>query len=113
MAENPNKIVAQKNTLVGDEAVAAVETPFAVDDTDTTVKAQVSPPRAPESDKVAVREVFVVTDKFVLDPSSPEAVQIPDAGRGSLDLPIHGLNQPLPEDVFAEASAEADATDEA
>jgi hypothetical protein len=53
-------------------------------------------PREADSDKVNVHEVHVVTDERVYD----RAI-VPPEGRGSLDLPIHGLGGERVEDVFA------------
>jgi hypothetical protein len=96
------KVVSQEGALVGDEAIqehAHTVEPQVVEE---SVDAQVMADREPEHDKVSVKETFVRMDHVVTDPSSPEAVQIPDAGRGTLDLPIHGLMAPSPEQVFAE-----------
>lgn len=101
MAENPNKVVAQKGALVGDEAVQEAAHTVEPQVAETEVDAQVMVERDPEAAKVSVQETFVAMDKPVLDPSAPEAVQIPDAGRGSLDLPIHKLQGESVEDVFA------------
>lgn len=98
--QNPNDIVSQDGALIGDEAVAGAAHKVEPEVNDTTVDAQVAPERQAAADKVSVREVSVQMDRAVLDPSSPEAVQIPDAGRGSLDLPIHRLNAQTVEDVF-------------
>lgn len=96
-------ITVQKGALVGDENLPA---PAATSDRVTVISedepAQVSP-AAPEGTPTTsrVHETHVQTDTVILDPSSPEAVQIPDAGIGSLDLPIHALSNPSPEEVFA------------
>jgi hypothetical protein len=98
--------VAQDNKLVGDEAVqdAAIEVKPEVN-TDP-VPAQVAPPREADDDTVNVHETVVHTDEVITDPNDPRAVQIPDAGRGSLDLPAHRLAAPTVEAVFAEQAAE-------
>lgn len=80
------------------------------------VDAQVAPAREPDADTVEVHEVSVATDVVITDPTSPLAVQVPDEGRGSLALPIHGLSAPSPEQVFegadsAEEQPEAEVPD--
>lgn len=78
--------------------------------TEESVPAQVSP-AVPEylkqyhPDTVDVSEVSVVLDRPILDPNSPDAVQVPDEGKGSLDLPIHALQQPSVEERFASGDA--------
>lgn len=69
------------------------------------VQAQVAPPREPDSDTVDVHEVSVTTDVVITDPTSPLAVQT-EGGGGSLDLPIHLLDRPSPEQVLAGEEAE-------
>ena len=91
----------QKGALVGDEAVQEARQEPTVAVNDSPDKAQVVAKRAPDADQVQVHEVAVQLDHVVTDPSSPEAAQIPDAGRGSLDLPIHELGNGTPEDQFA------------
>jgi hypothetical protein len=98
------EVVAQEGALVGDENQPEPRE-ASVDVNQGAVPAQVSPPRAAESETVPVLEVAVKLDEPVLDPSSPEAVQVPDAGRGSLDLPIHALAQPTPEEALASGDA--------
>jgi hypothetical protein len=95
------EVVAQKQKVVGDDSLPEPREPQA-DVNDEPVAAQVAQPREKESAKVAVHEVVVTTDEVITDPSSPLAVQVPDAGSGSLDLPIHRLAAKRPEDVFAE-----------
>lgn len=94
----------QEGALVGDEAVFGVDSPVETEVYTDTRDAQVVAERAPDADQVYVHEVSVQLDRFVTDPSSPEAVQIPDAGRGSLELPIHALDAGSPEDRLAGAS---------
>lgn len=117
MAENDEKVtetqapavVAQEQKLVGDEAVAEAGTnevkPEVVRE---QVDAQVAQPRETDARKVNVHETVVVTDTVITDPSSPLAVQIPDAGRGDLALPIHRLDAPTVEEVFAKEAASAE-----
>ncbi len=71
-----------------------------VDTVREEVPAQVAPAREPEADKVQVHEVKVETDVVITDPTSPLAVQT-EGGGGSLDLPIHKLDAPSPEQVLA------------
>ena len=116
MAENEltpaeNEVIAQENKLVGDENLPEPREPQ-VSVVKEEVDAQVAPPREADSDKVNVHEVAVATDEVITDPNSPLAVQVPDAGRGSLDLPIHQLAQPTAEQVFAEEASEAEEPDE-
>lgn len=99
------EVTAQEAKTVGDSDVIH-EADIAV--YADTVPAQVMQPREGDSDVINVHEVFVVTDEVITDPSSPLAVQIPDAGRGSLDLPIHALARGTVEARFA-AAAKAEA----
>ncbi len=95
-------VTAQDAKLVGDEAVREASTN---DPTPQVVReevaAQVVQEREGDSDTVNVHETFVSLDTVITDPSSPLAVQIPDAGRGDLSLPIHALDGPTVEEVFA------------
>lgn len=100
------QVAAPKNALIGDDAIEVREPTVEV--VKEQRPAQVKGPDAEVVDKVNVHEVVVAMDTVVTDPSSPEAVQIPDAGRGSLDLPIHALDGPRVEDVFAKEASEAD-----
>lgn len=97
------KVVSQEGALVGDEAVQGAAHEVKPTVVEEPVAAMVSGPRDPEADTVSVSETFVAMDRVITDPTSPEAVQIPDAGRGSMDLPIHDLQGPTPEQVFADA----------
>lgn len=74
------------------------------------VPAQVSPAtpdylKQYHPDTVDVHEVSVVLDRPILDPNDELAVQVPDEGKGSLDLPIHALSEGSPEDKFASGDA--------
>lgn len=89
--------MADNKTLETGENTEAVR----VETVQEQVDAQVAPPREPEADKVDVHEVRVATDVVITDPSSPLAVQVPDAGKGSVDLPIHQLDAPSPEQVLS------------
>jgi hypothetical protein len=114
MADDKNKIdtpdvpevVAQEAKTVGDDQVPVREASVQVNK--GTVPAQVSQPRESDSSTSQVHEVNVQLDEVITDPSSPLAVQVPDAGRGSLDLPIHRLGEERPEDVFARDAAKSD-----
>lgn len=103
------EVAAPKNATIGDDnlEVREVEPDVTVD----TVDAQVMAKGYEPVKTVQVHETHVQLDEIITDPSSPLAVQIPDAGRGSLDLPIHGLAGPRPEDVFAKDAASADDSD--
>jgi hypothetical protein len=81
MGNRPGHNELPENALVGDEQVYSVDP-------------------APEYNE------YKSQDKVVLDPDSPEAVQIPDAGRGKVDLPIHQLASPSPEQQLASGDAE-------
>lgn len=109
MADAPEKqaVVAQEAKLVGDEVH---DEQFVVEPEVNTeaVAAQVAQPRESEPEKVPVHETYVATDEVITDPSDPRAVQVPDAGRGSLDLPIHALADGHVEDKFREEASEAD-----
>jgi hypothetical protein len=102
------EVVAQDAKLVGDEEVQAEVREPTQEVNKESVPAQVSPEREAPSKEVPVHETAVKLDEVITDPSSPLAVQVPDAGRGSLDLPIHQLGEPTPEAVFAEEAADAD-----
>lgn len=104
------KVAAAPNAQIGDENLAPVHE-VEVDVNKGAVPAQVAAPETTAIDEVYVHETSVELDRVITDPSSPEAVQIPDAGRGTLDLPIHGLDAPRVEDVFAKANAEAEKND--
>lgn len=105
MAPTQPPVVSQEGAIVGDENIQAFTPEVAVND--AAVPAQVSPPREAEPAEVPVYETSIAVDKVITDPSSPEAVQIPDAGRGSLDLPIHRLANGTPEQQLSGDSEEA------
>lgn len=101
-------VAAPANALIGDEAVQGAAKDVEVNVDTAAVPAQViGKPSAPVKES-PVNETYVKVDHAVLDPNSPEAVQIPDAGRGTTNLPIQGVAKgEKAEDVFArEASAE-------
>lgn len=89
------------NALVGDEQVNSVDSPVEYHEFKDTQDAQ-------GGGSVDVHEVAVNVDKVILDPDSPEAVQIPDAGRGFVDLPLHDLSKGSPEDQFRAEAEESD-----
>jgi hypothetical protein len=100
-----NPVAVQKNALIGDDNLSNYE-PEA-EQVNEDVDAQVTGPAAEAVDKVKVSETYMALDEVITDASDPRAVQIPDAGRGSLDLPIHQLARAgTPEQQFAEAAAE-------
>lgn len=101
------EVVAQDSKTVGDEALPEAREPQA-DVRKDEVAAQVAQPRESDPATVAVHEVVVTTDEVIKDPSDPLAVQVPDAGRGSLDLPIHKLSGERVEDVFSREASKAD-----
>lgn len=101
-------VSAQESKVVGSEELPAPRE-ATVDVVKEQVAAQVVQPREPDADHVNVHEVSVQLDEVITDPASPLAVQVPDEGRGFLDLPIHRLDAERPEDVFArEASKSTD-----
>jgi hypothetical protein len=103
-------VAVPEASLVGDDNVAGVVTPTPEVNTES-VPAQVTGAPAKEVDTVRVHETHVQTDQVITDTSDPRAVQVPDAGRGSLDLPIHQLGGPTVEEVFAKDSSSDDSSD--
>lgn len=95
-------VATQEGALIGDENLPEARVPQA-DVVNDTVPAQVSPPRAADVSEVVRHETHIAVDEVITDPSDPRAVQVPDAGRGDLSLPIHQLAEPTPEAVFASA----------
>lgn len=99
------------------EAPAAADAEEAREPTATVVQGEVPhavvQPREPDADVAQVHEVVVQTDEVITDPSDPQAVQIPEAGRGDSSLPIHALANPVPEAVFADEASKADKPDAA
>src|SRR4051794_28336502 len=91
-------VTAQEAKVVGDDGLSVREA--TVDVVKEQVPAQVVQPRESDSDVVNVHEVAVAMDEVITDPSSPLAVQVPDAGRGTLDLPIHKLSGQTVEEQF-------------
>lgn len=92
------------NTAPATPATPPTEkSPFTVETHTENVKAQVVSQRGPDPDTVAVHETRVRVDEVITDPSSPQAVQIPDAGRGDASTPIANAfgDAELVEDVFA------------
>lgn len=105
------KLAVAKNALVGDEAVQGAKHEPEFDVNTEPVRAQTTGLPAETVEESYVHETFVALDRVITDPHSPEAVQIPDAGRGSLDLPIHGLARPTVEEVFAAEAAKVEEAD--
>lgn len=95
------EVTAQEAKLVGDEAVNAEVHSVKVHVNEDDVDAQVTQAPDPAPAKVKVYETAVELDEVITDTSDPRAVQIPDAGRGFLDLPIHALAGQTPEEAFA------------
>lgn len=100
-------VTAQKAKTVGDENLPEPRE-VEVNVNKRSVDAQVMAEPEPAADKVFVHETSVALDEVITDPSSPLAVQVPDAGRGDLTLPIHSLDAPRPNDVFAEEAARSE-----
>ncbi len=103
------EVVAQEAKTVGDENLEVREPDFSVH-TDTVPAQVMGTPDAP-STTVAVHETSVTMDTVITDTSDPLAVQVPDAGRGTLDLPIHNLSGPTVESVFSDANNKASEED--
>ena len=102
-------LAVPENATVGDENLEPRE--VTVDVVREDQPAQVTGPAAKPVDTVKVHEVSVQLDEVITDPSHPLAVQIPDAGRGSLDLPIHNLHGRTVEQVFADEASSVDEAD--
>lgn len=102
-----NPIAAPENATIGDENIAPAGD-VQIYTVNEDVAAQVTGPPAVVVETSKVTETVVRMDEVITDPSSPLAVQIPDAGRGSLDLPFHRLSKPRPEAVFS-GDADGDA----
>lgn len=105
LAPEAPQVVSQEGALVGDENQPDPREVEVYVNKDS-VTAQVSPPREDPAPSVPVHEVQVTLDEVILDPSAPEAVQVPDAGRGFLDLPIHALANGTPEQRFEDGTAD-------
>lgn len=101
-------VVAQEAKKVGDSEVQESVHKVEVEVTKEQVAAQVSQPREADSDKVNVHESYVAMDRVITDPSDPLAVQVPDAGRGDLSLPIHALDAGTPEEQFSKEAGSAE-----
>lgn len=99
-----NDVTAQEAKTVGDENLEVREVEVEVNEED--VDAQVVQEREPDASTVAAHETRVALDEVITDPSSPLAVQVPDAGRGNIELQAHRLSGPRPEDVFAAEASE-------
>jgi len=57
----------------------------------------------PETTPVDV--TYVTLDEVITDPTADNAVQVPDEGKGFLDLPIHRLDTKSPEQQLADGDA--------
>jgi hypothetical protein len=75
---------AAENALVGDDEVYGARYEPEPEVVQEDVQAQLPAEPAKPAETVPVNEFYLQMDQVVLDPSSPEAVQIPDAGRGEL-----------------------------
>ncbi len=107
MADLLNPIAAPENATIGDDNLDVIQ--HEVINIDEEVAAQTTGKPAVEVETVRATETHLALDEVITDPHSPLAVQIPDAGRGPLDLPIHQFNRVgKPEDAF-KAYAEEDA----
>ena len=102
-----NPVSAPANALIGDENIPAAGD-VDIQTVNRDVPAQVmSKEPVVDADTVKESATFVRLDEVITDTNDPRGVQIPDAGRGSLDLPFHRLTSPRPEAVFS-GDAEAD-----
>lgn len=99
------EVTAQKQKTVGDENLPEPRE-VEVDVNKDRVKTMRVQQREPDAAYAPVHETVVTVDTVITDPSSPLAVQIPDAGRGNLQLPITGLNEGTVEERFAAASSD-------
>lgn len=54
----------------------------------------------------SVSEMHVIIDEVITDPLGPLGVQIPDAGVGFLDLPLHDLAKGTPTQQLARSEAD-------
>jgi hypothetical protein len=96
------EVAAPENAQVGDDEITpAAPAADKVTVVDEPVPAQTTGAPAKVVEQQPVHEVYVDLDRVITDPNSPEAVQIPDAGRGDASLPAHVLANPSPEEVFA------------
>ncbi len=104
--ENPDVVPALPDAPAAEQEFEPRKPTFEVEK--DTVPAQVAGKPEDASTEVKVHEVYVTTDTVITDTSDPLAVQIPDAGRGTLDLPIHNLARPTVEEFFAAKASKAD-----
>lgn len=100
-------VTAQKSKTIGDENMPEPRE-AEVDVNKDKVKAMRVQTREPDAAYVPIHETSVTIDTVITDPSSPLAVQIPDAGRGTMSLPITGLNEGTVEARFDAANKEAE-----
>lgn len=101
------EVVAQEQKIVGDEAVQAEVHEVKPEVVNEDAARAVAQPREADGGSVRVHETVVRTDRVITDPSDPLAVQVPDAGRGDLSLPIHELDAPTVEQVFSSQAKSA------
>lgn len=102
-------VAAPENAVIGDDGLEVREATVEVVKEDQP--AQVTGPPAKPVDTVRVHEVSIVLDEVITDPSHPLAVQVPDAGRGSLDLPIHALSGQTVEEFFIDSAPKVEEAD--
>lgn len=108
----PDEVAGPEKALVGDEAVQK-ETFKVEPEVNSDETKQKYAREATQQEVYPVHETSIATDRVITDPTSPLAVQIPDAGRSPLGLPAHQLAQPSPEQAFADGGGEGvDLTDE-
>lgn len=102
-----NPIAAPENAVIGDENLSPRDPD--VSQVNEDVPAQVTGAPAKPVETVKVTETVVALDEFVTRKDDPLGVQIPDAGRGPLNLPIHRLAEAgTPEQQFAEADKDSE-----
>jgi hypothetical protein len=101
------EVTAQESKTVGDENLPEPRE-VEVDVNKDQVEAMRVQPREPDAAYVPVHETSITIDTVITDPSSPLAVQIPDAGRGTMSLPITGLNEGTVEERFAAAAKDSE-----
>lgn len=104
------EVTAQKQKTVGDENLPEPRE-VEVDVNKDRVKTMRVQQREPDAAYAPVHETSITIDTVITDPASPLAVQIPDAGRGTMLLPITGLNEGTVEERFA-AAAEEESSDD-
>ena len=91
-----NPVAAPEGALIGDENIPPAGDVNVVRH-EQDVPAQVTGKPAVPVETVRETVTVVQLDEVITDPNDPRGVQVPDAGRGSLDLPFHRLTAPRPE----------------